>query len=206
MPKCKHAVFRFMALISLLLTACSIHSPFSLAKNQTSSEWRIHQKSVCRLTHYKTTGAVVYLSSQQKVYARFNWHEISVNRYRLILTNPIGSPEIDLNVKDGVAELINNQGKHYFSDDPQILIQKLCGISIPLKDLRKWILGLPGDATDFTLDSRGYLRTLHYSYNGQSWIVTYKYYEEDTMPALPSHLELRHGENYIKLKIDSWNL
>ncbi|STD21029.1 outer membrane lipoprotein LolB [Enterobacter asburiae] len=32
------------------------------------------------------------------------------------------------------------------------MIGKLTGMPIPLNSLRQWILGLPGEATDYTLD------------------------------------------------------
>ncbi|BAE75153.1 Outer-membrane lipoprotein LolB precursor [Sodalis glossinidius str. 'morsitans'] len=201
-----YAVFRLLPLASLLLAACSVHTPSGPAKSQTSPEWRAHQQSLSALGRYQTRGAFAYLSSQQKVYALFNWQQTSADRYRLILTNPLGSTEMDLNVQPGVAQLVNNQGKRYVSDDPEVMIQKLAGMSIPLNDLRQWMLGLPGDATDFTLDSRGYLHTLNYSHNGQLWTVTYQGYHDDTVPALPSNLKLRQGDNRIKLKMDSWSL
>ncbi|AHF74204.1 outer membrane lipoprotein LolB [Candidatus Sodalis pierantonius str. SOPE] len=206
MPERNYAVFRLLPLASLLLAACSVHTPSGPAKSQTSPEWRSHQQSVSTLTRYQTRGAFAYLSKEQKVYARFNWQQTSADRYHLILTNPLGSTEMDLNVQPGVAQLVNNQGKRYVSDDPEVMIQKLAGMSIPLNDLRQWMLGLPGDATDFTLDARGYLHQVNYSHNGQRWTVTYQGYHDDTVPALPSNLELRQGDNRIKLKMDSWSL
>ena len=206
MPERKYAIFRLLPLASLLLAACSVYTPSGPAKSQTSPEWRNHQQSLTALSRYQARGAFAYLSSQQKVYARFNWQQTSADRYRLILTNPLGSTEMDLNVQPGVAQLVNNQGKRYVSDDPEVMIQKLAGMSIPLNELRQWMLGLPGDATDFTLDARGYLHSLNYSHNGQRWTVTYQGYHDDILPALPSNLELRQGDNRIKLKMDSWSL
>ena len=34
------------------------------------------------------------------------------------------------------------------------MIGKLTGMPIPLNSLRQWILGLPGEATDYTLDDQ----------------------------------------------------
>lgn len=206
MPERKYNVSRLLPLASLLLAACGFHTPSGQAKSQTSPEWRAHQQSLSALRRYQTRGAFAYLSSQQKVYARFNWQQTSTDSYRLIITNPLGSTEMDLNVQLGVAHLFNNQSKRYVSDDPEVMIQKLAGMSIPLNDLRQWMLGLPGDATDFTLDSRGHLHTLNYSHTGQRWTVTYQGYHDDTVPPLPANLELRQGDNRIKLKMDSWRL
>lgn len=201
-----YVVFRLLPIANLLLAACSVHTPSGTAKSQTSLEWRSHLQSVSTLTRYQTRGSFAYLSKEQKVYARFNWQQTSVDRYRVILTNPLGSTEMDLKVQPGVAQLVNNQGKRYVCDDPEVMIQKLVGMSIPFNDLRQWMLGLPGNATDFTLNARGYLHQVNYSYNGQCWTVTYQSYHDDTVPALPSNLELRHGDNRIKLNMDRWSL
>lgn len=211
MIKYYHAIFCLclLTLANLLLTACSVSvvRPFSdSAQSQTSSAWLTHQQLVSQLTRYQTRGVFAYLSSQQKIYARFSWQQASDDRYRLILTNPLGSIEMDMNVQQGVALIINNQGKGYISADPEVMLQKLSGISIPLNNLRQWMLGLPGGATDFSLDSRGYLHTLNYTHNDQLWIVTYQGYYDNILPVLPSHLELRHGDNLIKLKMDIWSL
>ncbi|CUX97241.1 lipoprotein insertase outer membrane protein LolB [Candidatus Hoaglandella endobia] len=203
------AVFYFLPLSSLLLlTACSVHTPSCTAKSQLyNNKWRSHQQSVVQLTRYQTRGAFAYLSSQQKVYARFNLQQTSTDRYRLLLINPLGSTEIDLKVQLGSAQLINKQGKHYVSDNPEVIIQKLTGMIIPLSELRQWLIGLPGDTTDFTLNSCGHLRTLTYnSKNGQSWRLIYLSYHNDTLPHLPANIELYQGDKRIKLKIDNWIL
>ncbi|WP_413739013.1 lipoprotein insertase outer membrane protein LolB [Sodalis sp. RH21] len=206
MPKRILAFYRVLPLASLILAACSVHTPTGPAKSQTSPEWRQHEQSVAQLTHYQTRGSFAYISGSQKVYARFNWQQTGPDRYRLLLTNPLGSTELDLNVQPGMAQVTNNQGKKYISDNPQEMITKLTGMNIPLENLRKWMLGLPGDASDFTLDDRGLLKQVNYDQDGHKWTVTYLGYRDDTQPALPANLELHQGEQRIKLKMDNWNL
>lgn len=206
MPKRISAFYRLLPLASLILAACSVHTPSGPAKSQTSPEWQQHKQSVSQLASYQTRGSFAYISGQQKVYARFNWQQTGADRYRLLLTNPLGSTEMDLNVQPGMAQLTNNQGKKYISNDPQQMIQKLTGMNIPLDNLRKWMLGLPGDASDFTLDARGLLKQVNYDQDGQKWTVVYLGYHEDSRPMLPASLELHQGEQRIKLKMDSWNL
>ncbi|UVK78819.1 MAG: outer membrane lipoprotein LolB [Sodalis sp. Ffu] len=206
MPMCKNiCCIRLLPIASLFLAAC-VHTPYSLDEIQISPQWHSNWESVWQLSRYQALGTFLYISSKQKVYARFNWQQINTKHYRLLFTNPLGYTEIDLTVQPGRAQLINHQGKRYVSDDPEMMIAKLTKMDIPLNDLRQWMLGLPGAATDFILDSRGYLKTLNYQHNGKSWTVNYQRYSDETIPPLPSNLELRHGENCIKLKIDSWIL
>ena len=113
---------------------------------------------------------------------------------------------MELVVQPGVTQLTDNQGKHYVSDDPQEMIQKLTGMSIPLESLRQWILGLPGDTPNFTLDDKYRLKKLTYQQNGVTWVVDYQEYNTQVTPPLPSRLELNQDGQRIKLKMDSWTI
>ena len=84
------------------------------------------------------------------------------------------------------------------------MIGKLTGMPIPLNSLRQWILGLPGDATDYKLDAQYRLSEVNYSQNGKRWKVVYSAYDSKTQPAMPANMELSDGDQRIKLKMDNW--
>ncbi|MBD8452758.1 lipoprotein insertase outer membrane protein LolB [Serratia rubidaea] len=206
MPIRKVSLLRLIPLASLVLAACTTTRPTGPATSPTSPEWRAHEQAVQQLNQYQTRGAFAYLSDSKKVYARFFWQQYSADRYRLLLTNPLGSTELELNVQKNVVQLTDNQGKRYVSDNAEEMIHKMTGMAIPMNNLRQWMLGLPGEATDFTLDDRYRLSKLNYQQEGLSWKVSYQDYNSDTQPQLPSRLELQQGDQRIKLKMDNWTL
>jgi outer membrane lipoprotein LolB len=206
MPKSHLAFYRVLPLAALLLAACSTHIPTGPAKGQTSPEWRQHEQAITQLTHYQTRGSFAYISDRQKVYARFNWLQSGPDTYRLLLTDPLGSTELDLNVRPGVVQVTNSQGKKYISDNAQVMIQKLTGMDIPLENLRQWMLGLPGDGSDYVLDDKGLLKQVNYNQGGQQWTVIYQNYLDGTKPVMPGNLELHQGNQRIKLRMDNWKL
>ena len=197
-------LFRLLPLASLVLTACAINAPKGPGKSPDSPQWRQHQQDVRNLNQFQTRGAFAYLSDEQKVYARFFWQQTGQDRYRLLLTNPLGSTELSLTAQPGNVQLIDNKGQTYTATDAEEMIGRLTGMPIPLNSLRQWIIGLPGDATDYSLDDRYRLRELNYTQNGKTWHVTYGGYTSDTQPALPSNVELNNGAQRIKLKMDNW--
>ncbi|MCR4457742.1 MULTISPECIES: lipoprotein insertase outer membrane protein LolB [Enterobacteriaceae] len=197
-------LLRLLPLASLVLTACSIHAPKGPGKSPDSPQWRQHQQEVRNLSQYQTRGAFAYLSDSQKVYARFFWQQTGQDNYRLLLTNPLGSTELELNARPGSVELVDNKGQHYTATDAEEMIGKLTGMPIPLNSLRQWILGLPGDATDYKLDSQYRLSELNYTQNGKTWKVTYGGYDAKSTPAMPSNMELNQDGQRIKLKMDNW--
>ncbi|KFC12176.1 outer membrane lipoprotein [Trabulsiella guamensis ATCC 49490] len=197
-------LIHLLPLAALVLTACTINAPKGPGKSPDSPQWRQHEQQVRQLNQYQTRGAFAYLSDEQKVYARFFWQQTGQDRYRLLLTNPLGSTELELNAQPGSVELVDNKGQHYTDTNAEEMIAKLTGMPIPLNSLRQWILGLPGDATDYTLDEQYRLSTLNYRQNGKNWKVTYSSYDSKTHPALPSNMELTDGSQRIKLKMDNW--
>nr|WP_024967849.1 lipoprotein insertase outer membrane protein LolB [Pantoea sp. IMH] len=199
-------LMRLLPLASVLLAACSVNKPQGPGPSVTSPQWQQQQQAVEKITQYQTRGAFAYLSDSQKVYARFNWQQTASDRYRLLLTNPLGSTELQLDAQGSVVQLVDNKGKRYVSNDAEKMISQLTGMDIPLNNLRKWMVGLPGDATDYSLDDKYRLRELHYSRNGQDWTVTWQDYDEKQQPALPARLELKEGNQRIKLKMDSWTV
>ncbi|MFS2223808.1 lipoprotein insertase outer membrane protein LolB [Pantoea sp. B65] len=200
----KLRLMRLVPLAGLLLAACSINKPQGPGQSVNSPQWQQHQQSVEKITQYQTRGAFAYLSDKQKVYARFNWQQTAPDRYRLLLTNPLGSTELQLDAQGSVVQLVDNKGKRYVSNDAQKMISQLTGMDIPLENLRKWMMGLPGDASDYQLDDKYQLRELNYSRNGQNWSVSWQDYDSKVTPALPASLELREGTQRIKLRMDSW--
>lgn len=202
----KVSMLRLIPLASLVLAACTTTKTTGPATSPTSPQWRAHEQRVQQLSQYQTRGSFAYLSDQKKVYARFFWQQYSPERYRLLLTNPLGSTELDLNVQQNVVQMTDNQGKRYVSDNAEEMICQLTGMAIPLKNLRQWMLGLPGETNDFALDDQYRLSKLTYLQGGQSWAVDYQSYDSSTEPELPNRLELKQGEQRIKLKMDNWTL
>ncbi len=197
-------VLRLMPLAALVLTACSINAPKGPGKSPDSPQWQQHQQEVRQLSQYQTRGAFAFLNDEQKVYARFFWLQTGKDNYRLLLTNPLGSTELSLTAAPGTVTLIDNKGQSYTSTDAEEMIGKLTGMPIPLNSLRQWILGLPGDATDYKLDDQARLSELNYTQNGKTWKVVYSGYDSNSKPSLPSNMELTEGSERIKLKMDSW--
>lgn len=199
-------LLRLLPLASALLAACSVNQPQGPAPSNTAPQWRQHQQEVARVTHFQTRGAFAYLSDKQKVYARFNWQQTAPDRYRLLLTNPLGSTELQLDAQGETVQLVDNKGQRYVSNDAEKMISQLTGMAIPLTSLRQWMMGLPGDASDYQLNGQYQLKSLNYSRDGQQWQVSINDYASKTSPALPSSLELHQGDQRIKLRMDSWTL
>lgn len=198
------STLRLLPLASLVLAACMSHAPKGPGQSPDSAQWKQHVAQIKALKQYQTRGSFAFISDSQKVYARFFWQQTGSDYYRLLLTNPLGSTELELNAKPGSVQLVDNKGKRYVDENAEEMIGRLTGMPIPLDSLRQWILGIPGDATDYTLDQNYRLSDINYQHDGRTWKVTYSDYQTDKQPVLPSNMELNDGEHRIKLKMDNW--
>lgn len=201
-------ILRLLPLSCLMLTACVTTSQNTTKGTGSASDaqWKAHQQELAQLRDYQTRGSFVYNGGETKTYAKFFWQQYTPEKYRLLLTNPLGSRELELTVEPDLARLTTKDGKTHMSDVPSELIYQLTGMEIPLDDLTAWLTGSPGRATEFTLDENHLLKTVVFAQNGEKWQLDYISYDNKTVPMLPNHLELRQGNRIIKLKMDSWTL
>lgn len=197
---------RLLPLASLLLTACTLTKPSGPSATPDSPAWMQHKQQVQQLSQYQTRGAFAYLSDSKKVSANFFWQESSTQRYRLLLTNPFGGTELELRAQPEGIQITNNQGKRYTGKDAESMLQQLTGMRIPLNNLRQWLIGLPGDAQQFTLDDNARLSTATLQQDGLTWVVTYQGYDTEVTPPMPKALELTQGEQRIKLRMNNWTV
>lgn len=203
MPLPDFRLIRLLPLAALVLTACSVTTPKGPGKARIHHNGVSISKTCAILISIKLAArSLIFLTNKsvRPFLLAANWRD----RYRLLLTNPLGSTELELNAQPGNVQLVDNKGQRYTADDAEEMIGKLTGMPIPLNSLRQWILGLPGDATDYKLDDQYRLSEITYSQNGKNWKVVYGGYDTKTQPAMPANMELTDGGQRIKLKMDNW--
>ncbi|MGC6744265.1 lipoprotein insertase outer membrane protein LolB [Escherichia coli] len=200
MPLPDFRLIRLLPLAALVLTACSVTTPKGpRAKARIRHNGVSISKTCAILISIRLAARSLIFLTNKSVRPLF----LAANRpdrYRLLLTNPLGSTELELNAQPGNVQLVDNKGQRYTADDAEEMIGKLTGMPIPLNSLRQWILGLPGDATDYKLDDQYRLSEITYSQNGKNWKVVYGGYDTKTQPAMPANMELTDGGQRIKLK------
>lgn len=202
--------WKFFPLFFVFLPACTFHQQLTTEKNASIIHllWVNHQKQLAKLTKFQARGTFAYIEADKKIYAKFFWQQYTISNYRLLLTNPLGTIELELNITPNVTRLIDRDGKEYFSNHPVQIIYQLTGMEIPIENLSHWLIGLPTNSTSFTLDENGLLKTIKYRKNSETWYLNYLDYHQKSMPKRPGYIELTHSNNSnqrIKLKIDSWD-
>ncbi|MFC0179802.1 lipoprotein insertase outer membrane protein LolB [Thorsellia kenyensis] len=200
----------------LFLSACTITSDeLSKEANEAALNnplWKTHQAEVEKiaLSEYSAKGSFAYISTDFRQSASFYWEQQSKESYHLRLLNPLGQTVIFITVDDNQTKITDDKGQVYNYSNPEEAILDLANMDIPLTQLRLWMLGLPGEATEITLNSNYELAAALYKSKESNliWQVKYINYDRNLPTSLPSQLEIvqKNGDEEltIKLKINRW--
>jgi len=187
-----------------LLSGCS-----SLPTEPTHSvEWQAHQQQLAELSRYTLSGKMAYISPDERQSLNFYWKR-SPAKSQLTLTTFLGQTALDLTITTLGAKVVTHDGRTFEHPNANMLVKKLTGLSIPVKELSDWAKGLPTNADDYQIGSLNTLESLQKNVNGQPWNVVFNRYSEQSMKdqpslVLPSSITLNHDQTKIKLAISKW--
>jgi len=128
-------------------------------------------------------GRVAGKSNDQGFRAGVNWNQMQ-EHYVIDLHGPLGRKVAVITGMPNNVQLNTSKGQSFVANDPEELMQKLFGYSLPIDGLQYWLLGMPDPEQThaaLVLDEQGRLMRL----NQAGWLVDYKRYHEST-PALPA--------------------
>jgi len=193
--------------LALLLTGCHLTGNNN-AQHITplSGPWLDRKQTLENLAQYQARGKFAYITSNKTNAANFAWFQHQSDEYRLLLTTSFGNRIVELNVTPTVTQLTDDKNKIHLNSDAQALIYQLTSMNIPLNNLRQWLVGLPGESTDYRLDKNYRITELNFKENGLAWHVKYLSYNDETSPALPTDLEITQSDQKIKLRVSNWEL
>lgn len=198
---------RYFFILSLfLLTGCALDKSQHHVGDPASPRWQRHQEALKKLMAYQANGSFAYLSETKKISARFYWQQKTPSQYRLLLLNPLGNTEWQLDVQNQVVQLVNAKGERHIGNDVEKMLAQLTEMQIPVNQLRLWMLGLPGNVAQYNLNEQDLLHDLKSNYDGQHWTVLLEDYDENIEPPLPTRIQLDQRSNRLKLRIDKWTL
>lgn len=120
----------------------------------------------------------------------------------ITLLGPLGYTAARIYRDDNGATLDDASGQHYAAADAESLMEKTLGWSVPLSDLRYWIVANPSPEGDSQEERNKYgqLETL----GQQGWEIRYVRYTKTKADALPLEINMVRGGIDVIIKIDKW--
>ena len=151
-------------------------------------------------TAFGLNGRIAIQHQSQRHSAGLRWtHQVQSDE--ILLFAPLGQTAARV-YRDQQRATLDDGDKHYQAHDAETLMDEVLGWHLPLRNLRMWVLGLPGDGGDAQIerDTVGRISVLHQA----GWEVRYLRYADTSVESLPTRLQLNHQDLQIQLLIDEW--
>jgi outer membrane lipoprotein LolB len=187
-------------LMSLVPLSCTT-VPQVPPPEDPAAEWQRRQIRLAQLDYWQLTGRLAIRLGEEGGNARMRWIQ-SQNTYDISLTAPLGQGMVRLSGNESSVTLRPSKGEVVTGAKPGELLETYLGWTVPIDQLRYWIVGLTGSAADYGLDAFGRVKTLQH----QGWAVNFVEYNRVGDAELPGVLYLRSQDLRLRLAVDSWNL
>lgn len=197
-------LFRSFSLI--LFTAMFLHGCATI-ESTTNVEWQSHQQRLAQVTQYRASGKLGYISPEQRQSLNFQWSN-APDSTQVRMTTFLGQTALNLTSSPNEASVETYDGETYTAPSPEVLIQRLTGLNIPVEQLNDWMLGRPTQADDYQLNQTNTLASLTKQVGAHTWKLDYLSYQDvqylgSALP-LPKKLKLTQGDISINIVISTW--
>jgi len=133
-----------------------------------------------------------------------NLHWVHRGYDEITLLGPLGYTAGRIYRDVNGATLDDVYGKHSTAADAESLMEKAVGWSVPLTNLRYWLVASPAPDGEFKeqRNSAGQLELL----TQQGWEIRYSHYNSTKVNALPMEVKMNRDGMEATLKIDEWEV
>lgn len=189
-----------VALLLLLVAACSPLPPRPLPDTTPEQSWQLRQPQLQQLTHWQLSGRLAVQNDHEAWHMSLNWQQRQ-ERYDINIIAPLGQGAMQLHGDAVAVTLLTDEGETLHSSDPDLLLYQRLGWKVPVSALRYWVLGLPapGDSTQ-QLDEYGHL--IHLTQAG--WEIAFLDYQPWHGVELPRKVFIDNHQARVRLVISSW--
>ena len=198
--------FAGLFLLILLTTACSFRpdpKESIPSDNLTAFE---RQEKIRRIETWGLKGRISVRTPDDGASASLVWDQ-QKDRSEVSIFGAFGLGAVRLVQKTDDAVLYRNGEKPVYARTAEELLLWETGLRIPLKSMRLWLRGLPGDGEGVSYDSFGRLRSLFYTDEFDTqWAATFERYRDVDGNQLPVRIRVEGGDYLIKLRTESWDV
>ncbi len=189
------------AALALALAGCAGPRP---VPDDRAAAWSELSERLRSLTQWRAEGRIAVRGNGEPGTVNFTWIESPRRGFSLRLEGPWGQNVGRLDVEPARVALTTRDGRRFVGTDPATLVERLYGWQIPVRALRHWLIGLPGDGRDYTLDRYGRLATLEW----RGWRIDYRRHRGVDGLDLPVDLRARRSGDgtEIRVAVDRWQV
>jgi len=190
------------AAVALLLAACAgiTPPPAAVTSSQTSAAWQKRQAALLAIVNFKLQGRLAE-RGLTGTRADLSWDQQG-EHFEVRLSGPLGVGALLLSGTPDAMTIRTKDGFTQTRDASEFMRHQL-GWSLPVSQLRYWVLGLPapGETPTLVIDDQGRAANLR----EDGWQIDYAEYQTSDSLELPRKIDLADGTHSFRLVIDQWS-
>lgn len=207
LKKIKHIIT--IISFSFLLISCGLNIDSNRPTNvqyidQNDTNWLQHLAKLEKITHYKATGQLGYISSRERFSTQFEWQYNSPTSYSLFLSSTLSKSTLLLKMQGNKLSISDNKGNYRSAKDAKILLREIVGMDVPLNKLTTWLKGQPERGTKYNVGVNHLLANFNYVTEDSHWTADYINYHEKFSIPMPRDILLKNKKQTLKIRVEHW--
>ncbi|WP_133407912.1 lipoprotein insertase outer membrane protein LolB [Parashewanella tropica] len=178
----------------LFLTACQNLPKTDLVPVQVNQ--------ISEAKAWELRGKILIKTPEDKNSTNLYWRHTATGD-QLALTTMLGTSVLNLESTPFGAKLTMD-GKDYQSTNPEALLLRMTGWSVPVSLLPKWITGQIQPSEKVMRDSQGRPKQFTSIIDGVKWQLTYVRWQRLNGVELPRQLTLSRPNLSLKIQLNQW--
>jgi len=174
--------------VTFLLSSCAtMKSPVTHENLIHSNEWGIDGKVGIQSPEVNGSASIIWQQNK--------------DIYNIHFFGPLGLGRVTLNGDDNQVKYIDQYGKIYTANSPELLLKQNLGWDMPISDLIYWIRALPAPDVSSVKNYNANHQLILLKQQG--WTINYLEYSENN---LPQFMTLNRANIKLKIRINHWIL
>lgn len=187
--------------VVLGLAGCG-SKPVTVPLEASSDAWELRREALLELRDWRLIGRVAVSVDEEAWSANIDWLQRD-DQYQMELHGPLGQGRVRIVGNRYSVQMTLGDGRELTAADPESLLQRELGWSLPVRGLSQWVKGVPypGRAeSSLLLDELGRLAEL----DQEGWHIRYSGYLETAGLDLPRKLRLDNQDVNVRMVVDAW--
>ena len=188
----------------LFVAGCAAPLPEADTSPAAEAAFEARNAQLAALDSWRLVARLGLASGEEYWSAQLNWR-VQEGQHVLDLSGPMGRGGGRLTLSDsGRALLVTRSGERFEARDPDALVARVLGESIPVSGMIYWVRGLLHPEASYQLDIDADGRPLEILQSG--WAIEYTEFEDVDGVSMPVAMVLEREEVELRARIGRWQL
>lgn len=184
--------------VALLATGCA-----TLPEPGGVDDWPARRSALQSLEHWSLNGRMAVAAGTEGFSGGLYWRQDGAMA-AIELRGPMGGRAISIQMDGEAFSVTDGRGETVDGEDAQRLIASNIGTTLPIAELRFWLVGVPAPGAPHQETVGPDRRLLRLDQSG--WQVAYSSYRDAEEIVLPARMEMTTDGLRLRVVVSEWRL